>query len=501
MTGTIHPTKPNMPSRRSFLKRAGAAGLATGAIGFPNILHAQNRGEKLRIAFIGVGGINGRHTEDTKKAGDIVVAYADVDTRNYGNYERHKDDPNWKDAKGYQDYRKLFDEQANNIDAVIVGTPDHHHYPATALALQANKHVFTQKPLTHTVWEARQLLLGIQKHKVATQMGNQGHANEGNRKIYEYVNSGMLGDIKEIHCVSNRPIWPQGLPRPEGEDPVPPELNWDVWIGPAPMRPYKAKRRVPKGDGSFEEQDCYHPFAWRGYYDFGGGALADMACHTMDSIFMSMNPGYPIDVEVLEINGHSDDMFPTGSIIRWTYGPGKLPNGQDRPGFVVYWYDGMLKNEKGEDAMALERVAKAIGEEKLLLPDGKYQKIPTSGNVYVGTKESLLVTGDYGDRSRIIPEANHQKLGGPPKLLDRSPGHHEEWRLAALGEKPITYPGSNFNYAAPFTETILLGNVALRVGKGKKLEWDAANMRFSNSPEANQWITKEYRPGWEYKLA
>lgn len=476
-----------MTSRRSFLKTAGAAGLAASSLGFPNILHAQNKGDKLRIAFVGVGGINGRHTEDTKKAGDIVVAYCDVDKSRLDNYEKYKDDPNWKDAKGYQDYRKMFDEQAKNIDAVIVGTPDHHHYPATALAMMAGKHVFTQKPLTHTVWESRQILLGLEKYKVATQMGNQGHANEGNRRIYEYVNSGILGDITEIHCVSNRPIWPQGGPRPTGEDPVPAELDWDLWIGPAPMRPYK--------------KDVYHPFAWRGFYDFGGGALADMACHTMDSIFMSMNPGYPLDVEVLEINGHSDDMFPTGSIIRWTYGPGKLPNGQDRPGFVVYWYDGKLKNEAGEDVMALERVAKAIGEEKLKMPDGRVQKIPTSGNVYVGTKESLLVTGDYGDRSRIIPEANMQKIGNPPKLLERSIGHHEEWRQAALGNKPLDFPGSNFRYAAPFTETILLGNVALRVGKGKKLEWDAQNMSFKNSPEANQWLSKNYRSGWEFKLA
>ena len=476
-----------MTSRRSFLKTTGAVGLATGAVSFPNILHAQNKGDKLRIAFVGVGGINARHTADTKNAGDIVAAYCDVDTRNYGNFEKNKEDANWKDAKGYQDYRKMIEEQAKNIDAVIVGTPDHHHYPATALALLAGKHVFTQKPLTHTVWEARQLLHGVEKYKVATQMGNQGHANEGNRRIYEYVNSGILGDITEIHCVSNRPIWPQGGPRPEGSDPIPGELDWDLWLGPAPERPYK--------------NDIYHPFKWRGFYDFGGGALADMACHTMDSIFMSMNPGYPTDVEVLEINGHSDDMFPTGSIIRWTYGPGKLPNGKDRPGFVVYWYDGKLKNEKGEDALALERVAKAIGEDKLKMPDGTSQKIPQSGNVYVGTKESLLVTGDYGDRSRIIPEANMQKIGNPPKILERSPGHHEEWRMACLGQKPIDFPGSNFHYAAPFTETILLGNVALRVGKGKKLEWDAKAAQFSNSPEANKFITKEYRKGWDFKIS
>ncbi len=476
-----------MTNRRSFLKKTSAAGLAVSAFGFPSILHAQNKGDKLKLALIGVGGINGSHAKMIKDAGDIVMAYVDVDTSKYGNYTANKEDPNWKDAKGFQDYRKMFDEVGKTFDAVMIGVPDHHHYPATALAMSAGKHCYTQKPLTHTVWEARQLLQAAESKKLATQRGNQGHSTEGNRRIYEYVNSGMLGDITEIHCVSNRPIWPQGGPRPTGEDPVPAGLDWDLWIGPAPTRPFK--------------KDVYHPFNWRGFLDFGGGALADMACHTMDSIFMSMNPGYPEAVEVLEVNGQSDDMFPTGCILRWTFGPGKLPNGKDRPGFIIYWYDGKLKNEKGEDALALERVAKAIGEEKLRMPDGSIQKIPTSGNIYVGTKESLLITGDYGDRSRIIPEANMQKIGNPPKLLERSIGHYQEWREASLGLRPLDFPGSNFKYAAPFTETIHLGNVAQRVEKGKKLLWDAKAMAFTNSPEANAFITKPYRAGWEFKIS
>ena len=480
-----------MSTRRALLQ---TVGLAASSLAFPSILHAQNKGEKLRIAFIGVGGINKRHTDDTKAAGDLVSCYCDVDTRNYGNAAQYRSDPNWKDARPYQDYRKMLEVEARHIDAVIIGTPDHHHFPATALAMMAGKHVFTQKPLTHTVWEARQLQRAAAKYKVATQMGNQGHANEGNRRIYEYVNGGLLGDVTEIHCVTNRPIWPQGGPRPSGAAAVPAEFNWDLWIGPAPMRPFTDAPRNKRGG-------AYHQFNWRGFLDFGGGALADMACHTMDSIFMSMNPGYPTSVEVLEINGQSTDMFPTGAILRWTYGPGKLPNGKDRPGFTVTWYDGMLKNEKGEDALALERVAKAIGEDKLRLPDGSLQKIPTSGNVYIGTKESLLVTGDYGDRSRILPEAHMQRIGNPPQLLERSIGHHEEWRQACLGNKPIDFPGSNFGYAAPFTETIHLGNVAQRVAKGKKLLWDAKAMAFSNSPEANRFIHKTYRAGWDFKIS
>ena len=296
-----------MNTRRSFIKQSSAAGLAAGALGFPSILHAQNKGDKLKLAMIGVGGINGSHAGMIKSAGDIVTAYVDVDTSKYGNYTANKDDANWKDAKGFTDYRKMFDEAGKTFDAVMIGTPDHHHYPATALSMMAGKHCYTQKPLTHTVWEARQLLTAAESKKLATQMGNQGHSNEGNRRIYEYVNSGILGDITEIHCVSNRPIWPQGGPRPTGEDPIPEGLNWDLWLGPAPVRPFK--------------KDVYHPFAWRGFLDFGGGALADMACHTMDSIFMSMNPGFPTEVEVLEVNGQSDDMFPTGVILRWPRHP------------------------------------------------------------------------------------------------------------------------------------------------------------------------------------
>jgi predicted dehydrogenase len=246
----------NHTSRRSFIK---SAGLATGALGF-NILHAQNKGDKLRLAFIAAGGKAGAQVNTAKTAGDICTCFAEIDKNSWGGVLG-----TWKDAKGYQDYRQLFDKE-KDYDAIVVTTPDHQHYMPTALGLMAGKACYTQKPLVHTVWEARQLLEGTRKYKVATQMGNQGHANNGNRRIYEFVNGGLLGDVTEIHCFSNRPIWPQGGPRPAGEDSVPDNIDWDLWIGPAPMRPFK--------------KDVYHPFKWRGFYDFGGGALADMACHT-----------------------------------------------------------------------------------------------------------------------------------------------------------------------------------------------------------------------------
>jgi predicted dehydrogenase len=473
----------NHTSRRSFLK---STGLAAGALSFPAILHAQNKGDKLKLAVIATGGKGGAHLDQIKGAGDIVTAFCDVDTGAWDRVMREH-----KESKGYQDYRQLFDKE-KNFDAVMVATPDHHHFMPTVLAMQAGKHCYTQKPLTHTVWEARQLHEGVKKLKLATQMGNQGHSNNGNRRIYEFVNGGLLGDVTEIHCVSNRPIWPQGIERPAGEDPVPASLDWDIWLGPAPKRPFKGNK-------------VYHPFAWRGWYDFGGGALADMACHTMDSIFMSMNPGYPVSVEVLEINGHTTETFPKGSIIKWSYAAGKLPNGKDRPAFDVYWYDGKLKNEKGEDVPAADVALTKIPKELLMSSGGQTIRLPQSGNVYVGNKNSLLVTGDYGDGSRILPLDRGKAVGEPPKLLERIGGgneqdHYGDWRIACVGEKPWDHPGSNFTYAAPFTETILLGNVALHVGKGKKLDWDAKNMKFTNSDEANRYTNKEYRAGWGIKL-
>jgi hypothetical protein len=252
------------------------------------------------------------------------------------------------------------------------------------------------------------------------------------------------------------------------------------------MRPFKGNR-------------TYHDFAWRGFYDFGGGALADMACHTMDSIFWSMNPGYPSSVEVLEIHKHSDDMFPGGAIFRWIFPAGKLPNGKPRPELTIYWYEGKLLKD-GKEVPALERVRRPAKMEA-------DRKMPQSGNVYFGSKADLLIQGDYGDSPRIVTAQGEPPVGKPPKMLERNPhgsgdiAQYKEWREAALGQKPWDYPGSNFTYSAPFTEAILLGNIALRVGKlGQKLEYDAKNMRFTNSEEANKYITKAYRKGWDFKL-
>src|SRR5690606_5252419 len=200
-----------------------------------------------------------------------------------------------------QDYREMFDKEKGNFDAVMIGVPDHHHYPATVLAMQHGVHCYTQKPLTQTVWEARQLTkLAAANPKIVTQMGNQGHAGEGWRLVYEWIHSGALGDVLEVHSWTNRPVWPQGIKRPEGEDPVPSELDWDVWIGPSPMRPYKNR--------------TYHGFNWRGWWDFGAGALGDMACHTMDGMFWALDPGHAATVEPVAATPHNDDSFPSSTV-------------------------------------------------------------------------------------------------------------------------------------------------------------------------------------------
>jgi predicted dehydrogenase len=475
------------PTRRTFIKSALGAGATLTALTHfgcaqpgggrakPAATVPQEPGEKepklqrpttrtaysgLNIAYIGTAGIGRYHLEATVPLGVNCPCFCDVDTKNFADAAEV-----FPDARRYQDYRQMFDKEHKHIDGVMIGIPDHQHYPATLLAMQLGKHVYTQKPLTHTPWEARQLTEAAKKYKVATQMGNQGHALEGWRLIYEWIHSGAIGQVKEVHTWTNRPIWPQGVERPEGEDAVPPNLDWDVWLGPAPQRPYKGPT-PPAHNGP------YHQFNWRGWWDFGAGALGDMACHTMDNMWATLDPGYPTAVEPIAGTPVNQETFPKSAMIKWEF-----PAKGERAAFVAYWYDGGLRP--------------AIPPELEL-----GRSLPATGNLYLGTKGALLVSGDYAESARIIPEAKMREIGKPPELLERSPGHVEEWLMAAATMKPIDYPKSNFAYAGPFTETILLGNIALRVGR--RLEWDGANLKFTNVPEANQYVTKEYRAGWRF---
>ncbi|MBW7905777.1 MAG: Gfo/Idh/MocA family oxidoreductase [Phycisphaerae bacterium] len=456
---------PLHASRRDFFKTAAAAAgmtLAGAAAASPRAAaaHQDHEPERpaepspfrdLRIAFIGVGGMGFSHVTQLADLGVQCPCFADVDTNMFGPAKER-----FQNAKEYQDYRVMLEKEHANIDGVIIATPDHHHYPATMLAMQRGKHVYTQKPLTHTPWEARQLAEAAQRFKVATQMGNQGHAGEGWRLVYEYYHGGHLGDVREVHTWTDRPIWPQGIPRSVDEDVPPRHLAWDLWLGPAPERPFR--------------REAYHRFNWRGWWDFGAGALGDMACHTMDGLHWVLNPGHPTVIEPIAQGEMNGETFPKASMIRWEY-----PASDQRPAFVSYWYDGGLRPQVPE-----------------ILEAGR--KLPSTGNLFVGTKATLLVSGDYGESPRIIPESKAQEIGKPARLLERSPGHMEEWLLAIKGDQPLDFPKSNFAYAGPFSEKILLGNIALRVGR--RLVWDGANMKFTNCPEANAFVTKEYRSGW-----
>lgn len=433
-------------TRRSFLQSA-AYGAAV--LGAPRFLSAAARRDPLRVALIGVGGIGNAHRGAMERLGQKIAFLCDVDLSHVTDAaQKHPD------AIVLQDYRRLFDKHSKDFDAVFVGTPDHHHYPATKIALGLNIHCYTQKPLTQSVGEARRLADAAAASKSVTQMGNQGHANDHWRRLIELVRSGNLGSIIETHTWTNRPVWPQGVGRPKGEDEVPSNLDWDVWLGPAPKRPFK--------------QGAYHAFAWRGWLDFGAGALGDMACHTMDGVFWALDPGACEFVELLKVEGQNKETFPKRSQLRW-----RFKKNEWRPGFEAYWYDGGWKPEKPA----------ALGEAEL----------PNTGNLLVFEKAVVMMGGDYGSDMSVYPTREGTEIETPPQTLPSSPGHYEEFVQACRGEG---LPLSNFAYAGPMCETILLGNVAVRMEQ--KLEWDALGLRVKNVDEANEHIWREPREGWRF---
>jgi predicted dehydrogenase len=453
-------------TRRQFVKCTAAAGVAY-AIGFPSLIRAQGLNEKLQVGFIAASGRAGAHTGFCHKAGLQCIAFAEVDKNRWDGV---KGKAGWENVPGYTDWRKVFEKHGKDLDVVFVATPDHSHFAPTMTAVSMGIHCYTEKPLTWSVREAQLLAAAYAKNpKVVTQMGNQGHAGNGWRTAYEYVKAGAVGDIVEFHTWTNRPIWPQGGDRPEGSDPVPATLDWEAWIGPAAMRPYLGPRN---GD----RNGVYHPFNWRGFVDFGSGALGDMACHTTDGIYAIMQPGYAATAEPIIMTGPVKDQFPAGMVIKCTY---RAKDG--RPGFTTYWYEG--KKLDGTPFMPENPEELAV--------DGR--KLPRTGNLVVGTKGKMLVNGDYWDSSRLIPESRNKEFGSPPKLLERSPGHHEEFIMACKGEKPREFSQSNFSYSGPMAANIQLGNLCARAGK--KLELNEAGKIISD-PKINDLAWREQRDGW-----
>jgi len=438
--------KPKCLSRREFIAGTTLT-LAGCAAGRPRVRYRSRNG-KLNVAGIGVGGRGGAIIGACEN--ENVVALCDVDDeRGSGSFER------WPNARRYRDYRVMLDKQ-KDIEAVTIGTPDHSHAPAAFMAMQRGIHVYVEKPLTHTIREARILRKAARKYGVATQMGNQGHTGEGVRRVCETIWCGLLGDIDEVHCWTNRPVWPQNLTRPAETPPVPSNLDWDLWLGPAPVRPYN---------------DIYHPFRWRGWWDFGCGALGDMGCHVMDPVFWALNLGdaETCTVEPVALEGGNEETGPAWSIIRYDF-----PKRGHMPPVTVYWYDGGKRPPRPE----------GLGPEENLGGG--------SGSLFIGT-EGFLVAGEYGDNPRLLPEAKMRDFTWPDPIIPRSPGPNQEWTEACKGGRPA---GSNFEYSAPFTEMVLLGNVAIRAGG--KIEWNSPKTRITNDRELNELISKRYRKGWDW---
>lgn len=462
--------KTSIPAlnRRQFLSRTTFA-VGTATLAFPYVGRVLGANDRVNVACIGVGGKGDSDSSDVAKCGGNVVAICDVDQNTLD--KKAKQFPN---AKRYNDYRKLLEEMDKEIDAVTVSTPDHNHGVAAIRAMKQGKHCFCQKPLVQTVAEARMVRKLANEKKLATQMGNQGSAENGLRRAVEVVQAGVIGNPLELHVWSNRPIWPQGIDRPAGEDPVPANVNWDAWIGPAAMRPYK------KG--------TYHTFAWRGWYDFGTGALGDMACHTVNMPFRALKLGYPNVVELEMASRIYPETFPKSSRIRFEF-----PERDGLPPLKFWWYDG-----NPDDAFKpLRPFADKVKE--IIVTQGN---LPGSGALIIGEKGKLFSPDDYGAQFYLAMKGEeefksgdkHDAAKGVAQSIPRSPGHMQEY-VRMIKEGTPAY--SNFDIAAYLTEIILLGCVALRVGEGRRMEWDGPNMTSPNLPEAAQFVTRKNRPGWE----
>ncbi len=432
-----HPTSHRLPSvnRRNFLGTVAASSLVTSGY-FTSSAAAQSNSpnEKLKLACIGTAN---RAAEDIKGVlHEDIVALCDVDS-NY--LERKlKEIP---DARTYADYREMFDREVDKIDAVVIGTSDHHHAPAAMRAIRAGKHVYCEKPLSHTVEEARMITTAAQQAGLATQLGTQIHAEDNYRRVVEIIQAGTIGEITDVHVWVGGKGWGGG-DMPAKTQAPPAHLNWDLWLGPAPERPYAPGR--------------YHPAQWRKWWDFGQGTLGDMGCHYMDLPFWALGLKYPSEIEAEGPPVHPHTA-PIGLVVRYKFAQPKL-------NFTWYCDTQVPKQIKGE-------------------------KVPNSGGVMFIGSEGMMFA-DY-TKYRLFPEEKFKGFTPPAKTIPDSVGHHREWLNACRDGSPTT---CNFGYSGPLTETVLLGNVAFR--SGQKITWDADQMQ-TNSPEAQPYISKAYRAGWE----
>ena len=455
-------------TRRSFLGKTGL-GLGSALFAGPAIVRGQNLNSRIRLAAIGVGGKGSSDVTGSAACGLDVVAICDVD-ENPLNRMAQK----FPDAAKFSDFRKMLEKMEKDCDAVTISTPDHVHGVAAMMAMNMGKHIYCQKPLTQTVWESRMLRQLARDKKIATQMGNQGSAENGLRRGVEVIQAGVIGAPLELHVWTNRPIWPQGIERPAGSDPVPASLDWDLWLGPAAERPYK--------------NDTYHAFNWRGWKDFGTGALGDMACHGVNMPFRALKLGYPTRVECEVSSRTFLETYPVTSRVRFDF-----PEREGLPPLKFWWYEGSPKS----DFKPL-RPYPDITKEIVMWR----KRLPESGALIVGEKGIAFLPDDYGATCHIMLEgedsfthvSKHEAAMAIPESIPRSPGHYQEWVDAIKGGPPAY---SNFEIAAYLNEIILLGCMAQNIGEGIPMDWDGPNMKSTNIPAASALVKRKYRPGWE----
>ncbi len=448
-------------TRRAFLAAATSTAVLSGcATGNPKPNTAKvvpgklSPNEKLNVAGIGVGG---KGTQDILSLSrENVVAICDVDFA-------HAQEAIYRlpNAKQYQDYRKMLDEMGGQIDAVTVSTPDHTHAPAAYTAMKLGKHVYVQKPLTHTVAEARLLARTAREMKVMTQMGNQGHSGNGVRDLAEMLWAGAAGSVHTVHLWTNRPgvRWPQGIATPPAPgEPVPETMDWDLWLGTAAGRPYSKS---------------YAPFKWRGWIPFGCGGLGDMGCHIMDpAVFaLKLNEAKTFSVEPVNAENVNTETFPSNVIVKYSF-----PARGDMPALEMFWYENGKMPPRPEGVPADQKLGEG-----------------DNGALYIGDK-GVLTTGTYGGDARLLPDERMKDYKQPAQTLERISGenHYRNFADACRTGKPAV---SNFDYAAPFTEMLLFGNIAVLAGK--KVEYDREKMQVTSDRSLDKLLTKEYRKGWE----
>lgn len=406
--------------------------------------------DTVNVACIGVGGMGANDVKGVAKAGANIYALCDVDDR-----QGAPSFTAFPKAKRFKDFRVMLEQEAKHIDAVTVSTPDHTHTVAGMMAMKLGKHTRIQKPLARTIWEVRQLVQAAKKYKVATQMGNQGHAEEGTRQIREWVEAGAIGTVREIQLWTNRPIWPQALDRPLDEYFTPSWLDWELWLGPAPARPY---------------HPAYAPFKWRGWWDFGTGALGDIACHSMDASFWALELGYPTRIEPESTKLYSES---APAVSRLTYYFGSKG---DRPQIKVVWRDGSLFPSRPKE-----------------VTDPAAWPFDTSGQMWIGD-DGKLVAGIYGENPRVLDETRQAELTAhpPAQKYPRTEGVYAEWLGACKGGATA---GSNFaDHAGPLTEMVLLGNLAVRTGQ--VLDINGQTGEIANASFPSEYTRPEYRAGW-----